>query len=171
MITLVLRPVALGHRGQLYDIEHDGETIVTGSRDPEHDGARALQARGLSGSFQTTDDTGKVRMMFPSIAEAAGWSVTEDDRGLRRQRWRPHPLRRSTDALKYDEGTEVAHEASEPSLKGAALRSVARVDLTLDRVGSLLDPPRSPVHRLPPQPEVVPAWERLDKPEAAGVPQ
>ena len=45
-----------------YDVLLDGETIVSSSRDPEHDLARALLARGIKGMAEVMDRrTGKPR--------------------------------------------------------------------------------------------------------------
>ena len=38
-----------------YDVVFDGEIIVTDSRDPEHDLARALLARGIKGNVTLHD--------------------------------------------------------------------------------------------------------------------
>jgi hypothetical protein len=38
-----------------YDVVFDGEIIITNSRDPEHDLARALLARGIKGNVTLHD--------------------------------------------------------------------------------------------------------------------
>ena len=38
--------------GRSYHVEYGGELIVVGSRDPEHDLARALQRRGIAGTIK-----------------------------------------------------------------------------------------------------------------------
>jgi hypothetical protein len=71
-----------------YDVEFDGDLIVMDSRDPEHDLARALLSRGI---------TGHVRLIGPgctgaiihrttiNIERAAQWCVGSN---LERYRWR-----------------------------------------------------------------------------------
>jgi hypothetical protein len=45
-----------------YDVMFGGDTIVSNSRDPEHDLARALLARGIKGEVEVRDGrTGKPR--------------------------------------------------------------------------------------------------------------
>src|SRR6476659_3035361 len=47
----------------LYDIEFEGELVVRDSKDPECDLARALQARGVTGTLTLVDsNTGKPRI-------------------------------------------------------------------------------------------------------------
>ena len=49
----------------------EGETIITGSRDPEHDLARALLSRGITGRVTMHDgNTGKPRTLI-NIEKAA----------------------------------------------------------------------------------------------------
>jgi hypothetical protein len=82
-----------GKAGYLYDVTYAGELIVTGSHDPEHDMARALFARGVTGLVEIVDgNTGKPRT-FVNVVPAAKWSVFDGQRGLRRDRWKPfeHP--------------------------------------------------------------------------------
>lgn len=42
-------PTSHGRDKYLYDCILNGEVLVTSSHDPEHDMARALQARGITG--------------------------------------------------------------------------------------------------------------------------
>lgn len=81
MITIVLDPYTHGDRGPLYDVTLDGKVIVSGAHDPEHEAARAMQALGLTGPFQTTDKTGRIRMQYPSIEETAKWTMKENAHG------------------------------------------------------------------------------------------
>ena len=54
-----------------YDVMFDGETIVSNSRDPEHDLARVLLARGIKGLVEVRDGrTGKPRSRV-NIEQAA----------------------------------------------------------------------------------------------------
>src|SRR6478736_9121531 len=76
----------------LYCVEFDGELIVVGSRHPEHDLARALLARGLTGKVTMLDaKTGKPRTVV-DIAKAAELCVSEESRdGLRIRKYRESP--------------------------------------------------------------------------------
>ena len=76
----------------LYCVEFDGELIVVDSRDPEHDLARALLARGLTGKVTMLDaKTGKPRTVI-DIAKAAELCVSEESRdGLRIRKYRGSP--------------------------------------------------------------------------------
>lgn len=108
MITVVLHPRALGHKGSRYDVELDGALIVTGSLDPEYDAARAMLERGLSGPFRTITPAGQTRMRFPSIEMAARLTMQESDRGrLRAVPYKPYsPRGRSTKGgLESEAGT------------------------------------------------------------------
>ena len=73
-----------------YDVTLGGMTIVTDSSDPEHDAARALLARGLTGKATMVDgNTGKARMRI-NIEQAAQWRCSEEDKGgLRLRKLRP----------------------------------------------------------------------------------
>ena len=69
-----------------YDIEFDGDLIVQNSRDPEHDLARALLARGLTGKVIIFDSvTGKPRTIV-NIEDAGKWCVGSN---LDRYKWKP----------------------------------------------------------------------------------
>lgn len=66
-----------------YAVLLDGEAIVSNSRDPQHDLARALLARGIKGVVEVLDGrTGKPR----SIEKAAKWCVGSN---LERYKWKP----------------------------------------------------------------------------------
>jgi hypothetical protein len=117
MITIVLHPPPKGKF--TYGVELDGEMILTASDNPEYDAARVMRDRGMTGPFQTTDATGRVRMTFASIEETAKWTVEENaKRGPRLVRHHPFPVGRvGKDALKRSEGTDVATRPSETFLK------------------------------------------------------
>jgi hypothetical protein len=69
-----------------YDVLLEGETIVSNSRDPEHDLARALLARGIKGVVEVIDGrTGKPRFRV-NIEGAAKWCVGSN---LERYKWKP----------------------------------------------------------------------------------
>jgi hypothetical protein len=68
-----------------YDVEFDGDLIVTDSRDPEHDLARALLARGHAGVVTLIDGmTSKPRTTI-NIEKAAKWCVGSN---LERFKWK-----------------------------------------------------------------------------------
>jgi len=58
-----------------YDVQLNGVTIVADSRDPEHDAARALLARGITGPATVFD--GRPRTIIPDIEKAAGYCTKE----------------------------------------------------------------------------------------------
>jgi hypothetical protein len=76
----------------LYSVEFDGEIIVVCSRNPEHDLARALLSRALTGKVTMLDaDTGKPRTII-DIEKAAKLIVSEESRdGFRARRYRESP--------------------------------------------------------------------------------
>jgi uncharacterized Rossmann fold enzyme len=84
MTEVVIIPVS----PERYEARLGDEVLVKSHRDPEHAAARALLERGITGRMTTTGLDGKPRMHF-DIETAAQWSITEDDRGLHRTRWKP----------------------------------------------------------------------------------
>ena len=73
--------------GYAWHVEYDGERIVTGSRDPDHDACRALLARGVTGPVEFIDGkTGRLRFTIACIEEAARWHMEEGPTGPRRRR-------------------------------------------------------------------------------------
>jgi hypothetical protein len=89
-----------------YCVEFEGDLIVQGSRDPEHDLARALLSRGLTGKVTLLDaNSGKPRTVI-DIAKAAELCVSEESRdGLRIRKYRGSPD--STPPTAEDEVTLV----------------------------------------------------------------
>ena len=78
-----------GNSGYCYDVTYDGERVVTGSHDPEHDLARALLAKSVTGLVEIVEaESGKPRT-FVNVVPAAKWSVFDGQRGLRRFCWKP----------------------------------------------------------------------------------
>ncbi len=77
--------------GYRYDVLLDGEVIVHRSRDPEHDAAHVLQARGLRGRFRTIDfRTGRPRMELDIERTAGLCTIDRADKGPPRAvRYRP----------------------------------------------------------------------------------
>jgi hypothetical protein len=58
-----------------YDVEFDGEMLVSDSRDPEHDLARALLARGIKGKVTIHDGNTGMPRTIVNIEKAAHWCV------------------------------------------------------------------------------------------------
>jgi hypothetical protein len=61
-----------------YDVAFDGEIIVTDSRDPEHDLARALLARGIKDNVTLHDGSTRKprtvgRSVWPSVGRYRDW--------------------------------------------------------------------------------------------------
>ena len=71
-----------------YNVVFDGELIVEGSRDPESDLARALKARGITGTVTVLDGhTGKPRTVI-NIEKAAKITTVEAGNGPRFVKYR-----------------------------------------------------------------------------------
>ena len=68
-----------------YDVLFDGDLIVTDSRDPEHDLARALLARGITGVVTLVDGTSGKPRTHINIEKAAPWCVGSN---LERYKWK-----------------------------------------------------------------------------------
>jgi hypothetical protein len=80
-LAVLLRPAWIKNVGYRYDVLLDGEIIVRQSRDPEHDAARALAAKGFRGRFRTIDfATGQPRMQL-DIERAARLRTVERAQG------------------------------------------------------------------------------------------
>jgi hypothetical protein len=73
-----------GVAGYVYSVQFNGERVVADSRDPEHDLARVLLARGIIGKLTLCDGkTGAPRTII-DIEKAARFRVSEENRdGLR----------------------------------------------------------------------------------------
>lgn len=83
-LELIVEVKANNRHWYTYDILLDGDVIVADSRDPEHDAARALLARGIKGEAELAVDC-KPRSRI-NIEKAAPWSVGSN---LERYRWKP----------------------------------------------------------------------------------
>ena len=71
-----------------YSAWFDGEEIISGSRDPEHDIARALLAKGIAGRALIVDGHTGARRSWVNIEKAAPLRMVEESRGgLRRRKW------------------------------------------------------------------------------------
>ena len=68
-----------------YDVVFDGEIIVADSRDPEHDLARVLLARGIKGNVTLHDGPTRKPRTVVNIEKAAPWCVGSN---LERYMWK-----------------------------------------------------------------------------------
>jgi hypothetical protein len=74
----------------LYDIEFDGELLVSNSRDPECELARALLARGITGKLTLVDAITRKPRLILDIEKMAKLTVEEGrSRGPRLVKWKP----------------------------------------------------------------------------------
>ena len=104
----------LGRKGipynDRYNVLMDGERIVTRSRNPDTDVARALLARGITGKLTILDGEAKTPRLRLDIERAAKITVSEDQRRMRFVKWKPMP----TDAHpKVDESGEGRPQTAE----------------------------------------------------------
>lgn len=100
-MNLYHRKVKSTSRGTLYSVHLDtpqGDVLLDGSRDPEHDAARALVERGYTGPFTvyapSLTEAGKWThtLHFESAEEAAKLTAQESGTvGPRVVKWKPHP--------------------------------------------------------------------------------
>jgi hypothetical protein len=85
--------VALIHSrkaGRRWDVEFEGEVLVRGSRDPECDLARALLAKGISGTVTVVDRRSRKPRTIVNIERDSKRTVHEDRRkGPCFVRWKP----------------------------------------------------------------------------------
>jgi hypothetical protein len=88
MVAVIIQPTKLGSRGQLYSVSFEGQTLIPQTRTPGYDACRALLAKGVTGRLDVYRGDS---LAFSIPAEGAKWTITEDDRGIRRTRWKPHP--------------------------------------------------------------------------------
>jgi hypothetical protein len=101
-VELFAKPKPNNRHYYAYDVTLNGETIIFNSRDPEHDLARALLARGIKGVVEVIDGgTGKSRSRV-NIEAAARQGIGSN---LDRYSWKPceigkdRPLARDMEPL------------------------------------------------------------------------
>jgi hypothetical protein len=112
-IDVRLRSAWVESAGYRHDVLLDGDVIVRRSRDPEHDAARALHARGLRGRFRTIDfRTGTPRMILDIEKAARLRTVERNDTGLVVVPYRPmsEDVRAVLGAHTSDQGRAVPGE-------------------------------------------------------------
>jgi hypothetical protein len=105
-----LHPHWVGSRdGYRYSVLFDGKLLVERSRDPECDAARALLAKGITGTLTMLDGkTGKPRTII-DIEKAAKLSTVERQRdGLRLERYAVTPHSEGHGPEERVVGTEAA---------------------------------------------------------------
>ena len=95
------------------DIE--GGVLIEETWNPEFEACRALVARGITGRMEVWR-AGKAHadMIVPSIEEAAGWTVVENDNGPVFKRWEPMPahFQRKTVLKAVSRGREISPAAN-----------------------------------------------------------
>jgi len=127
LIATLLPRQSGGKHYYTYSVEYQGEVIVAGSNNPEHDACRALLTKGTTGTLLLLDcATGKERSRI-DIERGALWLVSEEQRGFRVRRWAP------TDA----EDAPRAAEAREPSGETRLKRLRAVPDSPLHVTGAI----------------------------------
>jgi hypothetical protein len=74
----------------LYDVEFDGELVITGSADPACDFARAMRVRGHRGWIKVIDADSGMHRYSVNIEKAARLTVRETaQEGPRFVKWKP----------------------------------------------------------------------------------
>ena len=74
----------------LYDVEFDGELVITGSAEPACDFARAMRVRGHRGWIKVIDADSGMHRYSVNIEKAARLTVRDTEReGPRFVKWKP----------------------------------------------------------------------------------
>jgi len=150
--TLIPRWVGGRRAGYVYQVGVGDDLIVVGSVDPEHDAARALLARGITGHCQFVDArTGLPRISF-DIETSARFRMSEEARsGLRLRHHHSYTDSASPERSLPRLDSALAGEAN------AQPRSAIRVNMTAaHRVVTCEEADRGLV-----------AWKRFGGPKAA----
>lgn len=103
-----------GRRGedQQWTVIYEGCPIVSGARDPEHTACRALRAMGVTGSVLFVHEATGTPGLRLKINTGAALTTVEGDRGLRTQKYVPHPATVRTSAANLPgSGITAAHES------------------------------------------------------------
>ena len=104
-------------KGRRWDVEFEGAIVVPRSTDPELDLARALLARGITGSVAILDGkTGKPRILIRDIAKAAELCIEEGPNGPRFVRRRQTRVDRAPAADRAPSGSATQRGAEPPLL-------------------------------------------------------
>jgi hypothetical protein len=128
-VTLVAKtPRMMGSQREdwyLYDVLLDGQPIVTGSRVPEYDLARALLGRGIAGIADVFDGTTGKHRTIVNIEAAARLTVREHRRhGLQVVKWEPMPAT----AHQRSAAPEPTAETAAAEERGAGMKQPALTD-------------------------------------------
>jgi hypothetical protein len=75
-----IEPRSLGERGPLYRVSHAGTVLIEGTRNPELDACRRLQALGLDGRLEVWRKENARPDIVVDIARGAQFTVEEGDR-------------------------------------------------------------------------------------------
>ena len=76
--------------GSRYRVTYGNTVLLESSRDPEHDAARVLLDKGITGTFETWRPGSSFAAMRFDVEVAAKWRTEEGpNKGPRRVRWRP----------------------------------------------------------------------------------
>ncbi|PZU83085.1 MAG: hypothetical protein DI528_17970 [Shinella sp.] len=78
---IIIRPVGLGSRGQVYSVLLEGAAIIAKTRNPTGDACRHLVALGRSGRLEVWDEVSSYpRLIISDMATAAAFTVSENER-------------------------------------------------------------------------------------------
>lgn len=78
---IIIRPVSLGSRGQVYSVLLEGAVIIAKTRNPTGDACRHLVALGRSGPLEVWDEALPYpRHIISNMAKAAAFTVSENER-------------------------------------------------------------------------------------------
>ena len=89
MVKIYITQTTYGQRGAIFRVDHDGETLVSGTAIPFFDGARALTAKGLIGKFEMWDYERPYPRMTGTIEHAAKLTVSEGEGRPKAAKWSP----------------------------------------------------------------------------------
>jgi hypothetical protein len=73
----------------LYEVIVGDRVLVSDSKNPEHDLARALLAEGITGTVEIRDAKSGAPRALVNIEKAAKMAVQENTRGFRTVKWAP----------------------------------------------------------------------------------
>ncbi|WP_018857826.1 hypothetical protein [Rhizobium sp. 42MFCr.1] len=79
-IKITIRPTKVGHRGQYYEVLHDGHLLIAKTRNPSLDACRVLVSLGHVGSLEVWDEERSYpRLRVRDIVRAAALTVAEGE--------------------------------------------------------------------------------------------
>jgi len=89
MVKIYIKQIRYGIRGPIYQVEHNGAELLSGTAVPFFDGARALAAKGLTGAFEMWDHERPYPRMMGVIEKAAQLTVREGEARPTFRKWEP----------------------------------------------------------------------------------